>query len=143
MQGLFRQNFLYFCDKIFRVNITFNSYVLDLDKSITLHCPSNDGTNCCSFLALKIVEAWHLDIQKTMIDWNVFATIVEEIIEDFPRKINPFRDISLHYDVAEAKNILSKHSLIKDVEINILPKNKKVLSNESREDMEVMETVLL
>ena len=143
MQGLFRQNFLYFCDTIFRVNITFNSYVLNLDKSITLHSPSNDGTNCCSFLALKIVEAWHLDIQKTMTDWNVFAIIVEEIIEDFPRKINPFRDISLHYDVAEAKNILSKHSLIKDVEINILPKNNKVLSNESREDMEVMETVLL
>ena len=78
-----------------------------------------------------------------MIDWNAFATIVEETTEDFPRKINPFRDISLHYDVAEAKNILSKHSLIKDVEINILPKNNKVLSNESREDMEVMETVLL
>ena len=87
------------------------------------------------FLALKIVEAWHLDIEKTIIDWSVFATIVEEIIEDFPRKINSFGDVSLHYDVAEAKNILSKHSLIKDVEINILTKNTKVLSNEGREDM--------
>ena len=58
-----------------------------------------------------------------MTDWSVFATIVEEIIEDFPRKINSFRDISVNYDVAEAKNILSKHSLIKDVEINILTKN--------------------
>ena len=55
-----------------------------------------------------------------MIDWSVFGTIVGEIIEDFPKKINPFRDASLHCDVAEAKNILSKHSLMKDVEINIL-----------------------
>ena len=70
-----------------------------------------------------------------MIDWIAFATIVEEIIEDFPRTINPFRDISLHYEVVEAKNILSKHFLIKGVEINILIKNTKVLSNESREDM--------
>ena len=70
-----------------------------------------------------------------MIDWNVFATIVEEIVEDFPKKINPFRDISLHHNVAEAKNILSKHSLIKDVQINILTKNTKVLSSEGREDM--------
>ena len=69
-----------------------------------------------------------------MTDWSVFAIIVEEIIEGFPRKINSFRDISLHY-VAEAKNILSKHSLIKDVEINILTKNTKVLSNEGRKDM--------
>ena len=69
-----------------------------------------------------------------MTDWSVFAIIVEEIIEGFPRKINSFRDISLHY-VAEAKNILSKHSLIKDVEINILTKNTKVLSNEGRKVM--------
>ena len=72
-----------------------------------------------------------------------FGTIVEEIIEDFPRKINPLRGHSLHYDVAEARNILSKHSLTKDVEINIFAKNTKVLSNESREDMEVMEMVFL
>ena len=70
-----------------------------------------------------------------MTDWSVFATIAEETIEDFPRKINSFRNISLHYDVAEANNILSKHSLIKDVEINILTKNTKVLSNEGRKDM--------
>ena len=70
-----------------------------------------------------------------MTDRNVFATIVEEIIEDFPRKINWFKDGSLHYDVAEAKTILRKHSLIKEVEINILTKNTKVLSNEGRKDM--------
>ena len=55
-------------------------------------------------------------------------------MEDFPSKINSFRDISVHYDVAEAKNILSKHSLVKDVDINILTKNTDVLSNEGRKD---------
>ena len=70
-----------------------------------------------------------------MTDWSALATIVEEIIEDSPRKINSFRDISVNYDVAEAKNILSKHSLIKDVEINILTKNTKVVSNEGRKVM--------
>ena len=58
--------------------------------------PSNDGTNCCAFLALKVAEAW----------------TVEDIINRFPRNVNPFRDIYRCYDNIEASEILKKNSLI-------------------------------
>ena len=60
--------------------------------------PSNDGTNACAFLAVKIVDRILTEIGT---DGEVFADIAdaaEETIWLLPEKINEYRDISKMYD---------------------------------------------
>ena len=54
--------------------------------------PSNNGTSCCSFLALKISEKWHLEIKSIGSHRKRFVDIVEDI-QHFPKRVNHFHGI--------------------------------------------------
>ena len=57
--------------------------------------PSNNGTNCCAFLALIVAEAWYRKMKAGIVELS-----------------NPFRDIYRCYDVIEASEIFKENSLI-------------------------------
>ena len=85
-----------------------------LGENSSGNLPFNNGTNCCSFLALKISEKWHLEIKSIGSDRKHFVDIVEDIIQHFPNRVNPFRDIWRHYDLSEAADILSENHLLEN-----------------------------
>ena len=83
-----------------------------LDELSSGNFPSNNGINRCSFFALKISENWHLEIKSIGSDTKRFVGIVEDIIQRFLKRVNPFRDISRHYDFLDAAAILSENHLL-------------------------------
>jgi len=74
---------------------------------------SNDGTNACAFLSVKIVDTILTEIGT---EGDVFAKVAgttEDTIWLLPEKINPFRDLSKMYDPVEAYDILLDKKIIK------------------------------
>ena len=98
--------------------------------------PSHNGTNRCLFLVLKISENWHLEIKSTGNDRNGFVDVVEDIIQHFPKRVNPFRDIWHNNDSLEATNILSENHLLENTpHLKELSKGTRVFSNDGKEDL--------
>ena len=98
--------------------------------------PTNDGTNCCTFLSLKICHEWSSQQNHFKKDWETFSKKVETIITDFPSRINPYRDIEQHYRISEATEIMSKYALIKEtIKVVQVTSSKKVFSKEGLEDI--------
>ena len=71
-----------------------------------------DGTNACSFLAMKIVDT------PTTSDFGAFRDVstnlkgaVENIISTLTRKINRLRNINDHLSVEEAYNVHTRYCL--------------------------------
>ena len=63
---------------------------------------SNDGTNGCAFLSVKIVDIILTEIRT---EGNLFAKVAgptEDTIWLLPEKINPYRNLSKMYDPIEA-----------------------------------------
>ena len=85
---------------------------MDLDNPVLDGLPSNNGTNCCAFLALIVAEAWYRKMKAGIVELSSFAMTVEDISNRFPRNLNPFRDIYRCYDVIEASEIFKENSLI-------------------------------
>ena len=111
-------------------------FIFYLDEPSPGNLPSNNGTNCCLFLALKIGEKWQLEIKSIGSDRKRFADIVEDFIQDFPKRVNPFRDVWRHYDLLEAADILSENHLLENTpHLKRLSKGTRVFSNDRREDL--------
>ena len=77
--------------------VRIGKFIFYLGEPSSANPPSNNGTNCCSFLDLKISEKWHLEIKRIGSDRKRFADIVEDIIQHFPKRVNSFHDIWHHY----------------------------------------------
>lgn len=74
---------------------------------------SNDGTNACAFLSVKIVDTILTEIGA---EGDVFAKVAattEDTIWLLPEKINAYRDLSKIYDPVEAYDILLGKKIIK------------------------------
>ena len=78
--------------------------------------PENDGTNACTFLVLAICDSLLATIRgkdsQSHLPWSEIATLAEDIIKDFPTKINHLRDPSETYELSEAKVILESNNLL-------------------------------
>ena len=94
--------------------------------------PSNNGTNCCAFLALKVAEAWYHKMKGTIVELNCFVRTVEDIINRIPRNVNPFRDIYRCYDVTEASKILKENSLVSTTTLKELTEVTQTFTTEGR-----------
>lgn len=74
---------------------------------------SNDGTNACAFLSVKIVDTILTEIGT---EGDVFAKVAgttEDTIWLLPEKINAYRDLTKMYDPVEAYDILLDKKIIK------------------------------
>lgn len=89
----------------------------------------NDGTNCCSFLSLKICNLWLSCPNGIKRGWKSFTKPVEGVINQFPVKINFYRDTGKYYEIDQSLTIMNKLSLLKNsVEISQLTRGAKVFS---------------
>ena len=75
--------------------------------------PNNDGTNSCSYLSLGIIDHFISDTYRKF-EERKFVNDVQNIIEEFPKKFNPFRDVKSMPDVYDAYNLLSNKNLLKN-----------------------------
>ena len=105
-----------------------------LDNPVLDGLPSNNGTNWCAFLALKVAEAWYRKMKAGIVELSSFARTVEDIINCFPRNINPFRDIYCCYDIIEASEILKENSLISTPTLTQLTEVTQTFTTEGRND---------
>ena len=78
--------------------------------------PENDGTNACTFLALAICDSSSATLQgkgsHSHLSWTDIAAIADNIVKDFPTKINHLRNSSETYDLSDAKVILESNNLL-------------------------------
>ena len=108
---------------------------MDVDNPVLDGLPSNNGTNCCDFLALKVTEAWYRKMKDGIVELSCFARTVENIINRFARNVNPFRDIYRCYDVIEASEILKEISLISTPTLKELTEVTQIFKTEGRNDL--------
>ena len=73
---------------------------------------SNDGTNACAFLSVKIVDTILTEIGTEGDAFAKVAGTTEDIIWLLPEKINAYRDLSKSYDPVEAYDILLDKKII-------------------------------
>ena len=64
----------------------------------------------CSYLCLGIIDHFISDTYRKF-DERKFVNDVQNIIEEFPKKFNPFRDVKSMPDVYDAYNLLSNKNL--------------------------------
>ena len=67
----------------------------------------------CSYLCLGIIDHFISDTYRKF-DERKFVNDVQNIIEEFPKKFNPFRDVKSMPDVYDAYNLLSNNNLLKN-----------------------------
>ena len=67
----------------------------------------------CSYLCLGIIDHFISDTYRKF-DERKFVNDVQNIIEEFPKKFNPFRNVKSMPDVYDAYNILSNNNLLKN-----------------------------
>ena len=94
--------------------------------------PDNDGTNACTFLCYKIANIFHVKINNESF---VFETSdlqkISDVILEYPRLINPYRNIGVLPDALEVKSILEKvDSMVGEAELSEkIGNNVDVFSN--------------
>ena len=54
--------------------------------------PKNDGTNSCSYLSLGIINHFISDTYRKF-EERKFVNEVQNIVEEYPKKFNPFRSV--------------------------------------------------
>ena len=67
----------------------------------------------CSYLCLGIIDHFISDTYRKF-DERKFVNDVQNIIEEFPKKFNPFRNVKSMPDVYDAYNLLSNNNLLKN-----------------------------
>ena len=107
---------------------------MDLDNPVIDGLPSHNGTNCCAFLALKVAGAWYRKMKGGIVELSCFARTVEDIINRYPKNVNPFRDIYRCYNVIEALGILKENFLISTPTLKELTEVTQIFTTEGRND---------
>ena len=104
---------------------------------------SNDGTNACTFLSLKICEK-----VACMEDWSSnnegyneisanLAILAEEVIEGYPNSLNKIRNVDCIYNPLEAYQIMKQNDHIRSTELTEeLPYNDMTFSTQGREQLQ-------
>ena len=94
--------------------------------------PTNDGTNCCSFMCIEIAT------QVIASGLDDIASNTERIIDQLPMKVNAYRDIDKFYDVNEALAIMKSIENEKKYNIQfdeVLLSTEHALSSKSVNDL--------
>ncbi len=78
---------------------------------------NNDASNSCAFLSVltsnKLISCSNTEANLQLTDfWSKLAEAVNDIILTSQISFNPLRDITQHYDVMEAANILKIAGLV-------------------------------
>ena len=116
--------------------VSYRKRIIHLGDPTSDNFPSNNGTNCCSIVAVKFSENWHLEIKSIGSNRKCFADIVEDIAQHFPTRVHPFRDIWRHYDLwAAADILLGNHLLENTPDLKELSKGTRVFTNDGRENL--------
>ena len=77
-----------------------------------------------------------MEIKSIGSDRKRFVDIVEDIMQHFPKRVNPFRDIWRHYYLSEAADILSENHLLENTPyLKELSKGTRLFSNDGGEDL--------
>ena len=75
--------------------------------------PNNDGTNSCSYLSLGSIDHFISGTYRKF-EEREFASEVQSIIEEFPKKFNSFCNVKIMPDVHDAYNLSSNNDLLKN-----------------------------
>ena len=99
--------------------------------------PSNDGPNACCFLVSKIDDTF-LHVNLTTIHLDEIICKVEDVIINFPRIINEYRDVYQRYDAYAAVALLHEKSLLDNQlePIETLSLNQTLFSKELQRSVE-------
>ena len=62
--------------------------------------PNNDWKNSCSYLSLRIIDHFLSDTYRKF-EERKFVNDVQNIVEEFPKKFNPFRKVKSMPDVCD------------------------------------------
>ena len=93
-----------------------NGGVLDQDLELVQDLKKNasalDGTNSCSFLTMKIIDNLYTTNSEAFRNATTLKNTIEKIITTFPTEVNRLRDISKHFSVDEAYEILHAQQLL-------------------------------
>lgn len=73
---------------------------------------TNDGTNACAFLSVKIADRVINNFDGNASDTTTLAEMIEEVIWFLPEEINAKRNLATFYDVLETYALLSKEKLL-------------------------------
>ena len=82
-----------------------------------------------------MTEVWYRKMKGGIVELSCFARTAEDIINRFPRNVNPFRDIYRCYDVIEASKILKEISLISTLTLKELTEVSQIFTTEGRNDL--------
>ncbi len=75
--------------------------------------PASDGTNCCTFLGLGIrVKILCGAVNYKDVSWDKIVQNFEEMIGNLPLHIHGYRDVTLNYDISEARDILKSRNVL-------------------------------
>ena len=88
--------------------------------------PTNDGTNACAFLSLKITE---LLLGKSFLNWDELSSTISNIIRNFPTKLNEIRDKEQIYEVEGAYAEMLHGGLVLPLSLDIKYEWEKVFSD--------------
>ena len=92
---------------------------------------SNDGTNSCTFLALKIAE----NVCSNIVTPESLVYEAGRIIQDFPRQLNNHRDKNDTYEVHRAYECLYNVNLINDFNLINHCSVVRALSKDGRQEL--------
>ena len=98
---------------------------------------TNEGTNACVFLAVKITDRIIHNFDGNFSAVITLAEMIEEVIWFLPEAINAKRDLAKFYDVLEAYTILSRET-VHNMEYDLfeeLPFSNCVWSFEARKKL--------
>ena len=83
----------------------------------------------------RISENWHLEIKSIGGNRKRFVNIIEDAIQHFSKRVDPFRYIWCH-NLLEATDILSENHLSKNIpHLTYSSRGTRVFSNDVREDL--------
>ena len=88
--------------------------------------PTNDGTNACAFLSLKITE---LLLGKSFLNWDELPSTISNIIRKFPTKLNEIRDKEQIYEVEGAYAEMLHGGLVLPLSLDVKYEWEKVFSD--------------
>ncbi len=98
---------------------------------------SNDGTNSCVFLCLKICDKLMKSTYTEDTLSSNISDVTVDIINTYPFELNPHRDISKKYDILEAYTIMNTNAHIGHFDFTEeLPFADGVFAKQSRTNLE-------
>ena len=96
--------------------------------------PSNDGTNACIFLALKICED-ALKNESYTGNWEKLKSRCEKIIDEFPNEISNVRDKGEQYELQKAYELMKQQGCISALHLEKKSTDLGVYSADGRNEL--------